>query len=340
LTRILGCETIHKLLSGDDCRVRIQSWVAKGSWVMKTSMHNPFTRWLRALFATFLTILIQGTASAQTFAYSGSETNITLNPGTYDIMAFGAAGGWVTIGGKPGPGGGYGAEMEAEFNFTGVTTLTILVGSLGANTAFCGAGGGGGSFVVDGSTPLIIAGGGGGGGWGGIGGPGSSSDIGGSGSTSSGTGYGGSGSSGGGGGGFYSAGGTGSGGGGSGYFSGGAGGAGSSDGNGDFGGNGGYGGGGGGGVDSSRTGGGGGGGGYSGGTGGSLGGFGGLGGGSYIDSSTAGIGTELSGVQSGSGLVEIEAIPEPSTWAMVGVGLSALPVRRRRKEKREDIGST
>src|ERR1039457_3104880 len=97
--------------------------------------------------------------SAQSYLFTGSETTITLNPGTYDITAFGAAGG---NGG--GYSGGLGAEMEGQFNFTTATTLTILVGGSGADAGpfVAGGGGGGGSFVVNGGTPLVIAGGGGG----------------------------------------------------------------------------------------------------------------------------------------------------------------------------------
>jgi hypothetical protein len=75
-------------------------------------------------------------ASAQTnkYLYTGSETNITLNPGTYIITAYGAPGG---------PGGwgiwGLGAEMGAEFYFPAAATLTLLVGGGGD-----GGGGGGG----------------------------------------------------------------------------------------------------------------------------------------------------------------------------------------------------
>jgi hypothetical protein len=98
-----------------------------------------------------------------------TETNITLNPGTYIITAYGSAGGWAYIG----PGlegfvpGGSGAEMSAEFNFSTSTNLTLLVGLQGFSDTdspdASDGGGGGGSFVVEGSTPLVVAGGGGGG---------------------------------------------------------------------------------------------------------------------------------------------------------------------------------
>ena len=116
------------------------------------------------------------------FLFTGSETNITLPPGTYDITAFGAQGGQAyTVffyggGGIFTGGGSYGAEMKAEFNFTTQTTLTLLVGAAGTNgghdvSIHSGGGGGGGSFVVSGGTPLVVAGGGGGagGGNGGVG---------------------------------------------------------------------------------------------------------------------------------------------------------------------------
>ena len=73
-------------------------------------------------------------ASAQTniYLYTGSETNITLPPGTYIITAYGAPGD-----GYENAGGGYGAEMSAEFNFSTSTNLTLLVGGGGfTSTSF------------------------------------------------------------------------------------------------------------------------------------------------------------------------------------------------------------
>jgi hypothetical protein len=79
-------------------------------------------------------------ASAQTYEYlySGSETKITLNPGTYVVTAYGAPGGFG-LGEKEdyvgGP--GVGAEMSAEFNFSTSTNLTLLVGGGGfTSTSF------------------------------------------------------------------------------------------------------------------------------------------------------------------------------------------------------------
>jgi hypothetical protein len=102
-------------------------------------------------------------AQANSYRYTGSETNVTLNPGTYIITAYGAAGFNFN-------GGGLGAEMSGEFNFSSSTNLTLLVGGAGGFefsgytgiAVFAGSGGGG-SFVVEGSTPLVVAGGGGGG---------------------------------------------------------------------------------------------------------------------------------------------------------------------------------
>ena len=214
--------------------------------------------------------------------------------------------------------------MEAEFSFTTATTLTILVGGSGGLgygggngiSPANGAGGGGGSFVVNGTTPLVAAGGGGGGGWGGSGVDGSSGSVGVSGveggvGGTNGTGggvsslYGGCGG-GGGGGGLNGGGGSAncdSGGGGNSFLGGGAGGSGAAQyscGNG---------GGGGGGGGGEPYGGGGGGGGYGGGGGG---GSGGGGGGSIIDSSAMLVVTELAGVQSGNGEIDIVAVPAPT----------------------------
>src|ERR1022692_2600269 len=96
--------------------------------------------------------MLAGSAQTNLYLFSGTETNITLPPGTYIITAYGAIGELASDDGGF-PFGGLGAEMSAEFNFSSPTTLTLLVG---------GWGGGGGSFVVEGSTPLVVAGGGGG----------------------------------------------------------------------------------------------------------------------------------------------------------------------------------
>jgi hypothetical protein len=269
------------------------------------------------------------------YLYSGSETTITLNPGIYDITAYGAQGG----GGSHGVLGGLGAEMDSQFKFTGVTTLTILVGGAGGspNPTVFGGGGGGGSFVVNGSTPLVIAGGGGGGygttfgfGWpveGGVGNIGKDGGNGGGiyGGTGGSGGSGGSGDdgnvAGGGGGGFDSSGGNGgSGGGGSSFLSGGAGG------NGYVGG---YGGGGGGSAEGA-----GGGGGYSGGGGSDFSGAG--GGGSYVARSAINVLAEVSGVasldDSPNGEIIITEVPEPTTLALAGLsGLVLTLFRRQRK---------
>jgi len=251
-------------------------------------------------------------AQSSIYTYTGSETNISLNPGTYYITVYGAQGGTSTVGGYV---AGLGAEMEAQFTFTTNVNLTILVGGVGANssdTGGGGGGGGGGSFVVNGGTPLIVAGGGGGaagngtgingvtqtngtagncnntyscenvvaGGIGGSGGQGAGIEVGG-----------------GGGGGYYSNGANGlhaAGGGGGAFLNGGFGGTGGTLLGSGSGGAGGFGGG--GGADEGA----GGGGGYSGGGGGTdiASGYGGGGGGSIIDSSALKILAEVSGVAS------------------------------------------
>ena len=279
------------------------------------------------------------TSSDQTnvlYLYTGSETNITLNPGTYDITAYGAQGGDSYF--YYGAAGGLGAKIEGQFYFTGTVTLTLLVGGGGGSGVrdFIdggGGGGGGGSFVVNDTTPLIIAGGGGGGiagsiigngstgssggpgvGYGVYGGAGGSDGSGGSGNTYAG---------GGGGGGLVSGGSSGYGGGGNSFYAGGGGGGG-----GDGGGEGGFGGGGGGGLVS-----GGGGGGFSGGGGGngpaSAGGNGG-GGGSIIDSSGIMV-AEVSGIaspdDSPNGKIIITAIPFPVPAAAPTTGFVPLSVQ-------------
>jgi len=263
--------------------------------------------------------VLAGSAQTNQYLFTGSETNITLNPGICYITAYGAQGGdgYMST-------GGLGAEMEGQFNFTGVTTLSILVGGKGGVGTSSG-GGGGGSFVVKGGTPLVIAGGGGGAGayssgYPGLittnGGDGLGGGIGGnSGNGGNGGGYGG----GGGGGGFLSNGGNGSSyfgavGGGFAFINGGAGGS-------DlyyYGGTGGFGG---GGAGNGQLVTGGGGGGYSGGGAGGNEDAGGGGGGSIIDSSAMLTGSELAGVQSGNGEIDIVAVPS------LGIAtVSSLPV--------------
>src|ERR1039457_7022290 len=112
--------------------------------------------------------MLAGSAQTNIYLFSGSKTNITLNPGTYIITAYGAGGG---VG--AGRSSAYPAEMSGEFNFSTSTNLTLLVGGGGGEGIYYGGGGGGGgSFVVESSTPLVVAGGGGGGGNGYIGGGG------------------------------------------------------------------------------------------------------------------------------------------------------------------------
>jgi hypothetical protein len=286
--------------------------------------------------------LLAGSAQTGQYLFTGSETNLTLSPGTYEITAYGASGGSAATFGS----GGLGAEMEGIFSFTTKTTLTILVGGGGINSVnnlgyFGGGGGGGGSFVVSGSTPLVVAGGGGGGCYFSVGIPASITTSGNNGSTTNGAiGFGGAGGSsgsggsggeadgaGGGGGGFNGSGGGimtsggSDGGGGSSYFNGGAGGSGNSPG-----GNGGYGGGGGagGGLDTFHSGGGGGGGGGFSGGGGGGGGYyfitGGGGGGSYIDPSAMMTLTQVSNVASpddpGNGEIIIESLPTNNIYIL------------------------
>ena len=107
--------------------------------------------------------VLAGSAQTNIFFYSGSETNITLQPGTYIITAYGAPGGY------PAYYGGGGAEMSAEFNFTTSTPLTLLVGGGGGTNGGGGAGGisdyegsypgpgGGGGSIIDSSAITNLA---------------------------------------------------------------------------------------------------------------------------------------------------------------------------------------
>ncbi len=72
--------------------------------------------------------VMAGSAQTGHYLYSGSKQNITLDPGTYNIVAYGAQGGWNNYDYSP---GGLGAQMEGQFTFTAPTTLTLLVGGVG-----------------------------------------------------------------------------------------------------------------------------------------------------------------------------------------------------------------
>ena len=260
--------------------------------------------------------VLAGSAQTGQYLFTGSETTITLNPGTYDITAYGAQGGANT----GSYGGGLGAEMEGQFSFSASTILTLLVGGSGGGGSFYYMGGPGetsssGTAGVSGGSGGSGGGGGGGGYYGGGGGGGYS----GNGQSSNYTDTGG---------GSYLSGGVGGVGGRSYVASGGVGG---------------FGGGGGGGAYFGVAGingcGGGGGGGYSGGGGGNGGsgdGGSGGGGGSIIDSSAIMDLAEVSGIaspdDSPNGEIIITAVPEPTTLALVGLsGLSLILFRRRRK---------
>ncbi len=262
--------------------------------------------------AILLFTALASPAQTNKYLYSGSNVIVTLNPGKYNITAYGAQGGGSFSFGR----GGLGAEMEGQFSFTTPAALILLVGGGGGagSSSSGGGGGGGGSFVVNGSTALVVAGGGGGGGFnpkggtfgkpglittsGGDGDPGLNGGSGGSNGNGGTNGIAGAGGNGGG----YNSngGGTNSPSGGHGicFLNGGAGGTGGSSGD-----HGGFGGGGGGGI--SGGGGGGGGGGYSGGGGGGWvsgsWGWGAGGGGSIIDSSAIADLAETSGVASPDG---------------------------------------
>src|ERR1041385_276959 len=126
------------------------------------SFMPPYYHPVRAICIVAVVLVFGALAgSAQTghYLYSGSNQIITLNPGTYNITAYGAQGGWNNYDHSP---GGLGAEMGGQFYFSVPTTLTLLVGGVGGGQ---GSGGGGGTFVVNGNTPLVVAGGGGGAGY-------------------------------------------------------------------------------------------------------------------------------------------------------------------------------
>jgi hypothetical protein len=104
-----------------------------------------------------------------TWASNSAFFNMTTNgiqewtvptTGVYRIEAYGAKGGNSDCYGRS---GGFGARMRGDFTLTKGEVLKILVGQMGGNNCYDGAGGGG-TFVTSFSnSPLIIAAGGGGG---------------------------------------------------------------------------------------------------------------------------------------------------------------------------------
>ena len=100
------------------------------------------------------------------FAYTGRLVTFKVPiDGGYQIVAFGAQGGNISVSGVVGP-GGRGAAISGDFSLTAGENLQIAVGGVGGSSGpGGGAAGGGGSFVVaPGNKPLVVAGGGGGGG--------------------------------------------------------------------------------------------------------------------------------------------------------------------------------
>ncbi len=313
--------------------------------------------------ATPLLVLVAGASSASadvvTFNWllNDIQTFTAPSDGLYQIDAVGAAGAdsAALVGGE----GGNGAEISGVFDLTAGETLMVAVGGRGGlGNAITGGGGGGGggggSFVIaPGNDPWLIAGGGGGGGLigngtAGVVTPSGLNGFGGGAGTGGANGHGGTGGTagGGGGGGFETSGGNGvypdmsiAGFGGAGYFDLLGGGEGQVSPTGE-GGDGGFGGGGGGAADIPGTlavGAGGGGGGYSGGGGGGPSGGGGGGGGSFISPDGTLIAVGVS-AEPGYGQVQIRfgpvsSIPEPGSLGLVGAGLAAVSVIRKRRRR-------
>ena len=101
--------------------------------------------------------VLAGSAQTGIYLFTGSMTTITLNPGTYDITAYGAQGGSAYARQH----GGLGAEMEARFAFpqlddadhSGRRGGRYGVAACYATAAAVVVE----SFFVNGSTPLVIA---------------------------------------------------------------------------------------------------------------------------------------------------------------------------------------
>jgi len=264
---------------------------------------------------------LTGSAKAQFFTtdffYTGGFQSFLIpDTATYNFAVIGAGGG-----SSSGYLGSYGATISGNINLTAGTLINIVIGGVGySGVGTNGGGGGGGTFIyIDQSNPLMIAGGGGGAGSRQIG---SDASLGNSGvngypgGIGGQNGLGGSPSGGSGGAGFFGD-GTGHAGGSSlsnatpfaggvGYTT--------------------YGGfGGGGGTDNQ---GGGGGGGYSGGAGGRNY-IGGGGGGSFSSTSFSNISGSVA--NSSNGYFTLTAVPEPSAFSLLAIGLGGLALMRRRR---------
>src|SRR5258706_2964198 len=123
--------------------------VRRGSAFFVRPIHNSskITRFIIMKFKSFIYskphsfILVCGVASvlqlglragsAQTNIYL-SDTTITLNPGTYDITAYGAQGGNGAVNSQGvAAKGGRGAKMTGRFSFATTVNLRLLVGRAG-----------------------------------------------------------------------------------------------------------------------------------------------------------------------------------------------------------------
>jgi hypothetical protein len=80
--------------------------------------------------------MLAGSAQTNQNLYTRTDTNITLPPLTDIITADGAPGASPSLIFAPLGGGGIGAEMSAEFNFSTSTNLTLLVGGGFTSTSF------------------------------------------------------------------------------------------------------------------------------------------------------------------------------------------------------------
>src|SRR6266478_5235062 len=99
----------------------------------------PFSAVCRAA-PLLLFAVLASSAQTHTYLFTGSKTNITLNSGLYQITVYGRKGSYGGI--SSDSVGGLGAEMRAEFSFSGLTTLTLLVGGAGSHSSLTSSAGG------------------------------------------------------------------------------------------------------------------------------------------------------------------------------------------------------
>jgi hypothetical protein len=100
--------------------------------------------------------MLAGSAQTGQYLFTGSETTIALNPGTYDITAYGAQGGNGYGGGVSGGGAPYNGGGGNSFFGGGSGGGSGGSGGGGGGGSISGGGSGGGS-IIDSSAIMDLA---------------------------------------------------------------------------------------------------------------------------------------------------------------------------------------